>query len=76
SDHARLSEGVILAFKTFFDDLNISFMLPVIAFAIVFGTLACLNNCIIAHKKSLLVGAKDHFLPLALSKENKNQAPV
>ncbi|WP_407506433.1 APC family permease [Vibrio parahaemolyticus] len=76
SDHASLSEGVILAFKTFFDDLNLSFMLPVIALAIVFGTLASLNNWIIAPTKSLHVAAKDQFMPIALSKENQNQAPV
>jgi amino acid transporter len=76
SDHSSLSEGVILAFKAFFDDLNMSFMLPVIALAIVFGSLASLNNWIIAPTKSLHVAAKDHFMPLTLSKENKNQAPV
>ncbi|MEF1307544.1 amino acid permease, partial [Vibrio owensii] len=52
SDHSSLSEGVILAFKAFFDDLNMSFMLPVIALAIVFGSLASLNNWIIAPTKS------------------------
>ncbi|MCV3262907.1 APC family permease [Vibrio harveyi] len=40
SDHSSLSEGVILAFKAFFDDLNMSFMLPVIALAIVFWQLS------------------------------------
>ncbi|UFN70822.1 APC family permease [Vibrio alginolyticus] len=76
SDHSSLSEGVILAFKTFFDDLHLSFLLPVIALAIVFGTLASLNNWIIAPTKSLHVAAKDSFMPMSLAKENRNQAPV
>ncbi|RJX71896.1 amino acid permease [Vibrio sinensis] len=76
SDRSSLSEGVILAFQTFFDDLNMPYMLPVIALAIVFGSLASLNNWIIAPTKSLHVAAKDRFMPITLSKENKNQAPV
>lgn len=76
SQHSSLSEGVILAFKTFFDDMNMPFMLPVIALAIVFGSLASLNNWIIAPTKSLHVAAQDNFMPLSLSKENKNRAPV
>ncbi|HHF3031236.1 TPA: APC family permease [Vibrio diabolicus] len=76
SDHSSLSEGVILAFKAFFDDLHLSFLLPVIALAIVFGTLASLNNWIIAPTKSLHVAAKDSFMPMSLAKENRNQAPV
>ncbi|MGY5738871.1 APC family permease [Vibrio antiquarius] len=76
SDHSSLSEGVILAFKAFFDDLHLSFLLPVIAIAIVFGTLASLNNWIIAPTKSLHVAAKDSFMPMSLAKENRNQAPV
>lgn len=76
SDHSSLSEGVILAFKAFFDDLHLSFLLPFIALAIVFGTLASLNNWIIAPTKSLHVAAKDSFMPMSLAKENRNQAPV
>ncbi len=73
---SSLSEGIILAFKAFFEDLHLTFLLPVIALAIVFGTLASLNNWIIAPTKSLFVAAQDHFLPKALAKENKSKAPV
>lgn len=75
-NNSSLSEGIILAFKTFFEDMNLPFLLPVIALAIVFGSLASLNNWIIAPTKSLHVAAKDKFLPLRLSKENRNKAPV
>lgn len=76
SAHSSLSEGVILAFKTFFTDLHLDFLLPVIAFAIVFGSLASLNNWIIAPTKSLHVAAIDKFLPQKLTRENENKAPV
>ncbi|EEZ41309.1 TPA: APC family permease [Photobacterium damselae] len=76
SNHSSLSEGVILAFKTFFEDLNMPYLLPIIALAIVFGSLASLNNWIIAPTKSLHVAAQDKFMPIRLAKENENQAPV
>ncbi len=75
-NNSSLSEGIILAFKTFFEDMNLPFLLPVIALAIVFGSLASLNNWIIAPTKSLHVAAKDKFMPMRLSKENHNKAPV
>lgn len=74
--NSSLSEGVILAFKTFFDDLHLGFLLPVIALAIVFGSLASLNNWIIAPTKSLHVAAIDRFMPKKLTQENKQKAPV
>ena len=46
-NNSSLSEGIILAFKTFFKDMNLPYLLPVIALAIVFGSLASLNNWII-----------------------------
>ena len=75
-NNSSLSEGIILAFKTFFKDMNLPYLLPVIALAIVFGSLASLNNWIIAPTKSLHVAAKDKFMPIRLSKENRNKAPV
>ncbi|WP_025820057.1 APC family permease [Shewanella marina] len=74
--HSSLSEGIVLAFKTFLADLHLGFMLPVIALAIVFGSLASLNNWIIAPTKSLHVAAKDRFMPIKLTRQNKNAAPV
>ncbi|BDM65844.1 amino acid transporter [Shewanella sp. NFH-SH190041] len=76
SDNSSLSEGVVLAFKSFVDDMHLSFLLPIIALAIVFGSLASLNNWIIAPTKSLHVAAIDKFLPKRLTKENANKAPV
>ena len=75
-EHSSLSEGIILAFKAFFTDLHLEFLLPVIALAIVFGSLASLNNWIIAPTKSLHVAAKDHFMPQRLTRQNQYQAPV
>ena len=76
SSNSSLSEGIILAFKAFFENLHLGFLLPVIALAIVFGSIASLNNWIIAPTKSLHVAAVDKFMPKSLTRENENQAPV
>ncbi len=73
---SSLSEGIILAFESFFRDMHLLFLLPIIAIAIVLGSLASLNNWIIAPTKSLFVAAQDHFMPKMLGKENANHAPV
>lgn len=73
---STLSSGIMVAFSAFFKELHLSFIIPFIAFGIVLGGLAGLNNWVIAPTKGLHAAAKDGFLPKFFTHENKNKAPT
>ncbi|MCF6767686.1 APC family permease [Thiotrichales bacterium 19S11-10] len=73
---STLSSGIMVAFAAFFEQLNLSWIVPLIAFAIVLGGLAGLNNWIISPTKGLHAAAKDGFLPKAFTYENQKKAPT
>ncbi|TNF69986.1 MAG: amino acid permease [Gammaproteobacteria bacterium] len=73
---STLSSGIMVAFSAFFNQLHLSWVIPLIAIGIVLGGLAGLNNWIIAPTKGLHAAAKDGFLPKVFTYENKKKAPT
>ncbi|MCX5773445.1 MAG: APC family permease [Fusobacteria bacterium] len=73
---STLNLGVMQFFTEFFRVIHMPFMTVVIAFCIVLGGLASLNNWIIAPLKGLSSSAKDGFFSERFKRENKHQAPV
>ena len=75
-ESATLDQGIMTFFSHFFTEINIPWLIPVIAFCIVAGGLAGLNNWIIAPIKGLSAAAEDGYMPHILKHENKYSAPV
>lgn len=70
------ASGVILAFKFFFDKIGMPFLTPFLALLLFLGSVACVNTWIIGPARGLLVAAADGFLPIFMTKINKNGVPV
>ncbi len=68
--------GVVQAFSKFFTALNIPWMLPGIAVAIVIGAIGGVATWIIGPTKGLLVAAQEDNLPKIFSMTNKKGVPV
>lgn len=72
----NLVSGLLDAFKIFFTDLHMSWMMPVIAVLIIIGSLSGAAAWIIGPARGLFVSTKDNDLPRFLQKENKKNIPV
>lgn len=68
--------GVMQAFSNFFTELNIQFLIPIMAGLISFGTLGQILSWIIGPSKAMLESAKRKDLPSWFAKTNKNNIPV
>lgn len=71
-----LVAGIMQAFDAFFSAYHMRWILPLLAFMLVLGGLASVNNWIIAPTKGLLVAAQDGSLPAIFHRKNRHGAPV
>jgi len=71
-----LVAGNMQAFEMFLDAYHISWMLPLVALALVIGGLGSVSNWIIAPTKGLIIAAQDGNLPKNLQRENRHGAPL
>jgi len=71
AEQLGMANGIMVAFQTFFDTWNMSWMSNVMAGAIVFGALASVVTWVAGPSRGVMDAAKTGLLPLALQKENK-----
>lgn len=74
-EQISLVAGIMQAFDTFFQTYHLSFFLPFMGVAVIFGGLGGVNNWVISPAKGLLVAAEDGLLPTFFAKTNHNGAP-
>lgn len=67
-----LVDGVMRAFDNFFQAYHLNFMMPVLVFLLLLGSLGSMINWIISPAKGLLMAANHNFLPQSLCKLNKD----
>lgn len=67
-----LVAGVMQAFSDFFHAYHLTWMIPVIAVALLIGSLGEMINWIISPAKGLLQAAEQGYLPKFFQKENKH----
>lgn len=70
-----LVAGNMQAFSSFLSAYHMSWLLPLIAVAMVIGGLGSVSNWIIAPTKGLMIAGRDGNLPPLLQQENKAGAP-
>ena len=66
-----MANGVLVAFQTFFTQLNMSWMTYVVSAAIAFGALASIVTWVAGPSRGVMNAAKTGLLPPILQKENK-----
>ncbi|KTD82496.1 APC family permease [Legionella waltersii] len=66
-----LVDGVMRAFDNFLHAYNLSWMLPLLVFLLLLGSLGSMINWIISPAKGLLMAAKNNFLPASLCHVNQ-----
>lgn len=71
-----LASGIIQALKVFFLKINLQFMIPLLAFLLLIGSLSGMNTWIITPARGLLFAAEDGMLPDFIKYVNKNDVPV
>lgn len=71
-----LASGVVQALKIFFVKINMSFIVPFLAFLLLLGSLSGMNTWILGPARGLFVTAEDGFLPKFLSRVNSKNVPV
>ncbi|MCB1827602.1 MAG: amino acid permease, partial [Coxiellaceae bacterium] len=71
----HLVDGVMQAFVNFFTVYHLKWMIPVIAIALLIGSLGGMINWVISPAKGLLQAAEKGYLPKFFQKENKHQVP-
>lgn len=71
-DKISLVDGVMRAFDNFFQAYHLNWLMPVLVFLLLLGSLGSMINWIISPAKGLLMAAKHDFLPLSMSKLNKH----
>lgn len=74
-DKIHLVDGVMQAFVNFFYVYHLKWMIPVIAIALLVGSLGGMINWVISPAKGLLQAAEQGYLPKFFQKQNKNQVP-
>lgn len=65
-----LVDGVMRAFDNFFQAYHLSWLMPVLVFLLLLGSLGSMINWIISPAKGLLMAAKQDFLPQFMCKLN------
>lgn len=68
----NLVEGVMQAFTAFLQAYHLSFLTPLLALMILFGSLGGMINWIISPAKGLLQAAEQGFLPAFFKKQNQH----
>ncbi len=76
NDQINLVSGLMAAFASFFAQMHLSFLLPMIAIMIVIGSFASVSTWIIGPTKGFLVAAEDTNLPRWLKKTNRHGVPT
>jgi amino acid transporter len=71
----QLVSGTIQAFDVIFTAFHMTWMGPVLAVMLVFGSLGAMINWLISPANGLLQAAKDGYLPQFFSQENKHGSP-
>lgn len=71
-----LVSSVMEAFKVILKNFNLSFLVPLIAFSLVFGIITACNSSIIGPPKGLLGSSKGGEIPPVFYKQNKYGMPV
>jgi amino acid transporter len=71
-DQIGMTDGLFVAFKLFFDTLNVGFLSNVISILILFGALASIVTWVSGPSRGLFSAAKKGLLPPVFQKENKN----
>ncbi|MCL9682699.1 APC family permease [Legionella maioricensis] len=66
-----LVDGVMRAFDNFFQAYHLTWLMPVLVFLLLLGSLGSMINWIISPAKGLLMAANHDFLPQSLCKLNK-----
>lgn len=66
-----LVDGVMRAFDNFFQVYHLNWLMPVLVFLLLLGSLGSMINWIISPAKGLLMAATHDFLPQSLCKLNK-----
>ncbi len=67
----NLVDGVLVAFRDYFDAFHLAWLMPIIAGMILIGAFGGMVNWIISPAKGLEQAAIDHLLPHFLVKENR-----
>ncbi len=68
--------GLLQAFEVFFKAFHMSWAMPLLAFAIVIGSIGCVGAWILGPSKGLLIACHDGCLPLRLGTKNRHGVPV
>ena len=71
----QLVSGTIQAFDVIFSAFHLSWLGPVLAVMLVFGSLGAMINWLISPANGLLQAAKDGYLPKFFAQENEHGSP-
>ncbi len=71
-DKISLIDGVMQAFNNFFQAYELTWLMPVLIFLLLLGSLGGMINWIISPAKGLLMAANHNFLPPFMRQLNKN----
>lgn len=75
-DEIELASGAIEAFRKFFEALNISWAVPVIAAIMALGGIGAVSTWIVGPSKGIYASALDGELPKFFQKTNRRQMPI
>lgn len=75
-DELNVVTGLVQAFKEFFEELQMLWMLPLMCLAIILGAMGGVATWIIGPSKGLLAAAQDGRLPAWLAKTNRYGVPT
>lgn len=76
NEEIRFVDGVMQTFSTFFHAFHIPFLIPVLAFLIMLGSIGGSVNWLLSPAKGLLQAAEHGFLPGFFVKKNRHGIPV
>ncbi|MBM3857957.1 MAG: amino acid permease, partial [Verrucomicrobia bacterium] len=68
--------GLLQAFEVFFKAFHMTWAMPLLAFAIVIGSIGCVGAWILGPSKGLLIACHDGCLPMKLGIKNQHGVPV
>ncbi len=72
----NIISGLLQAFEIFFKAFHMTWAMPVLALAIVIGSLGCVGAWILSPSKGLLIACHDGCLPLKLGMKNRHGVPI
>lgn len=71
-EQISLVDGVMQAFSNFFQAYHLTWLMPVLIFLLLLGSLGSMINWIISPAKGLLMAANHNFLPQSMCRLNKH----